>query len=107
MMRLLADQLESGALIDAARGREDTLRPQGHRRIAGLLGEAQALVDPPLAKPEPARLRSDDEEAQRGERVGLAHHERRADRRAVELGDPTALARRIEFLDELGGDLGD
>src|SRR5438874_9836257 len=52
-------------------------------------------------------MRLDNQEPQLGAARAFLHHEYRADRLAVHLGDPAALALRVEVLDEFGGDLGD
>jgi hypothetical protein len=46
------------------------------------------------------------QQAELGDTGTAAHAEHGADRRAVEFGDPAALAARVELADELGTDLG-
>src|SRR5690606_42135276 len=46
----------------------------------------------------------DVDQAQLGDLVALAHDEGGADHLAVLLGDPAALAPRVEVVDEVGGD---
>src|SRR2546429_599898 len=107
MMRLLSDELESGALINAARRGQIALRPQGHGRVACGPREAQAFLDEARAELQSSGARIDDQQPKFRNFVILPHDEHRADALALELGDPAALALRIEVLDELGGDLGD
>src|SRR3954463_148875 len=101
MVRLRCDEPEAGTLVDAARRDQNALRPQSHGRVARGLAEAQALLDQPPAEPAPARLRIENEQAQLGDLVGLAHRKHRADALAVKFGDPAALALCVEILDEL------
>src|SRR2546423_10125854 len=105
-MRLLRNEAESGALIDAARRGQIALRPQGHGRIACGFGEAQAFLDEARAELQSSGARIDDQQAELCDLVVLPHHEYRADARAIELGDPAALALCIAVLDELGADFG-
>src|SRR2546430_5562608 len=100
-MRLLADKLEPGALVDAARRGQNALRPQGHGRIACGFCEAQAFLDQARAELQSSGPRIDDQQAELCDLVVLSDHEGRADALAVELGDPAALAARIEVFDEL------
>ena len=105
-MRLAGDEPKAGALVDVPRRDQDALRPQRHPAIAGRAGEADAFLGQPRADAEPARLGVDDQQPQLGDLVGRAHHEHRADRLAVDLGDPAVLAGGIEILQEGGDDLG-
>src|SRR6185503_16158002 len=83
VMRLLRGELESGALINAARRGQIALRPQGHGRIACSRGEAQALRDEPRAELQSAGARIDDQETELCDLVILSHDEHRADALAV------------------------
>ena len=84
------------------------LRPQPHAAVADLAREADALVDQPRADAEPARLRLDQQQPQLGDASSTAlDQEHAADVLAVALGDPAALALRIEAPHEARHDLGD
>src|SRR6185503_1010684 len=54
-----------------------------------------------------ARLRIDQQQADAGYLVGIAHEEAAADVLAVDLADPAALALRIVLFGEVGDDAGD
>src|SRR6266568_1056733 len=86
VVRLGGRAFESRMRVNAARREQVGLRPQRHGLVARLLRETQALVHQPLADSKAARLRVDDEQAQLGDRIGLLHHEGRADAFAVHLG---------------------
>src|SRR4051812_18506681 len=88
-----------------ARGGELALRPERDPAVAGQPREADAFVDEPRADAEAARGRLDVEHAQFRDGSGLLHQEDRAGNLAISLRDPAALARGVEVLDELGGDL--
>ena len=76
-------------------------------RVAGPAREADALVDEPLADAEPARARLDEQQSQLGHLLRLPDEEHGADDLAVAFGDPAALARRIEVVEEVGDDARD
>src|SRR5947209_7706511 len=104
VMLRLRDLLEPRALIDAARGDQNALRPQRHLAIAPLARAADALLDQRTADAEPARLLLQAEQPQLCDAVAAIDEEDRADPLAVDLGDPAMLARGIEILDELPAD---
>src|SRR5919197_3540709 len=104
VMRLGADEMKPGALVEAPRADEHVVGPQRDAAIAGEPGEAQAFRDKALADAEPARLLLDEQKAQLRHLVARLHEEHRADDLALLLGDPAALALRIEALEELGRD---
>ena len=64
-------------------------------RVAGALGEAQALLDQARADAAPARPRVDEQQAQLGDVVLAAHAQHAARGLAVDLGDPRGLAARV------------
>ena len=103
--RLLADEREPRALVDPAGVRRacrwSTARARGSRRGGR---SAMHSSDEPGAEAEPARPRLDEQQPQLGDGVGLAHAEHAAGRRAVDLGDPDRLARRVRRLGEVGDD---
>src|SRR5262249_52016285 len=107
MMGLLGGEAKSRRFVDAPRGDQDVVGPQAHALVARLLGEAQALLHQAPADPETARSGLDQQQTQLRHLVALAYHEHRAQDLALALGDPAALALRIEALQELGHDLGD
>lgn len=43
-MRLAVDQLETGGLVDLARGREDVVRPKLHAPVADRAGMSDAFL---------------------------------------------------------------
>ena len=106
-MGVLAREPKTRMLVDPARRVEPALRPQGDPPIACLACESDALGDEPPPDAEPARTGLDQQQTQLGDALGLADEKHRADDLAVGLGDPAALARRIELAQEIGGDLGD
>src|SRR6266513_2253799 len=95
-MALGLHRREAGPLVDAPR--RDELA------IARGPGERDALVDEPLSDPVPARAGFDEQQPELRDGVALPDAEDRADPLAVELGDPAALALRVEVLDELRDD---
>src|ERR1700754_1960906 len=106
MVRLFRDELEACAPVDVARGDEDALRPQHDLAVALLTGEADALLRQRAADAEPPGFPVHQEQANLGHLVRTPDQEDRADRLAVDLGDPAMLACRIERFDELRADLG-
>src|SRR5216683_7648923 len=85
-------------------GDQHIVGPQRDLAIAPLAGEADALGDEPAADPEPARPGLDIEQAQFGDLLALLDEQHRTGDRTLALGDPAALARGVEILDEPGGD---
>src|SRR5439155_19126116 len=77
------------------------------RSVAGLGGEADALIDEPLADAQPARRWFHEQEPQLRDSRGLANQKDGPDDLAIFFGDPAALALRIIVLEEFGNDLGD
>src|SRR5688500_15880460 len=104
--RLAVDQPETSLLVDVAGRDKDVHRPERDLRVTCLAGEPDALIDQPLAKPQPARFRLDQRQPQLGDRPGSGDEKDTANRPAVPLGDPATLARRVEPLDNAGDDLG-
>src|SRR3954464_923374 len=107
MVGSLVRELEAGGLVDAAGGGEVALGPEGDGVIAGLAGEAYALLDPTPADAQSTGRGLDEEEAQLGYAFPLrmGDQEDGADVLALPLGDPTALAAGIMVADEPGDDL--
>src|SRR3954463_16356702 len=64
VVRLGGDELEAGALVEAARGDEDVIGPQRHPRVARAAREAQALVDQARPDAHAAGARIDEQQAQ-------------------------------------------
>src|SRR3954471_10137802 len=106
VVRLICGELEARAAIDATCGGEAALCPQSDLAVTLLAGEADALLGQGAADAKPARCLLDQKQPQLGDVVRAPDQDDRADRLAVDLGDPAMLARRIEGLDELGSDLG-
>ena len=96
VMRFFADALKSGALINFARGDQDALGPQRDLAVAALARKADAFAHQSLAKPLAAPARIDQQQPQFCNLVGLPDQKHRADRLAVDLGDPAMFARVIE-----------
>src|SRR5215468_1938716 len=106
LVRLAGDELEAGALVDAARSDQYAGGPQRHLVVAGVAGKAYGLVDQPRADANPARLALHQQQPQPCHLVAVLDDEHRADVFAVALGDPAALALGIEIAHEGGDDLG-
>src|SRR5436190_24332821 len=100
VVRLLIDQPKASLLVDAARGHEDALRPQRHRRVADFACGADAFVHQRLADAKPARLRLDQQQAQFADALAGIDERDAANRLAADLRDPAAFALGIEILDE-------
>src|SRR5437016_7513375 len=103
---LLSHPPETALLVDRARRGEIRLRPEHELAVALGARKGDAFFDQPPAEPAAARRGLDDQQAQLGGRSRLLDDEHRADALAAALGDPAALARRIEVLDEPGDDPG-
>src|ERR1700748_1003783 len=100
-MRRFADEPEARRLIDAARGRQDVVGPQGEAAVAEFACASDACLDQPAAEASPAGAWLDVEQTEFRDRGVVAlHKENRADDCAPPFGDPAALARRIKFGDE-------
>src|SRR5262249_42179017 len=82
------------------------VRPERDLAIAHTARERRALAHEASAQPLAARRRLDVEHAELGDSFALRmlHQEDRADDLALLLRDPTALASRIEALEEVGHD---
>ena len=74
-------------------------------RVAGMAGEAQAFLHEPPADAEAAGGGLDQQQAELGDLVALAHHHHRAQDLPLALGDPAALAPGVEVAQEFGRDL--
>jgi two-component system cell cycle response regulator len=101
------DQLEAGALVEPARRVQDVVGPQRDARVAGALGEAQALLDQARADAAAPRARVDEQQAQLRDVLLAAHAQHAAGGLAVDLGDPRGLAARVVVARVLGHDLRD
>src|SRR5438105_11370688 len=106
-MRLGSDTAKTRRLVDVPRGDQDALGPQRDFPVAVLPGESEGFADQPRADAEPTRRRFDQQQPQFGDVLALPDEEHRADRLAFALGDPAALAARLEFGDEPGCDFSD
>jgi hypothetical protein len=104
VVRRELDELEAGALVQAARLVQDVVGPQRDPAVAGALGEAQALLDQARADAAASGSGLDEQQAQLGDVVLAAHAQNAADRRAVDLGDPRSLAAGVALLDVVGHD---
>ena len=101
MMRLFADEAEPRRLIDAARGDQDVVGPQGELAVAELSRASDAGGDQPAPDASAAGAWLDIEQPEFRDRGIVAlHQENRAEDRAAALGDPGVLAGGIEFGDE-------
>src|SRR5581483_7072080 len=98
------DAREAARSVDPARGGQLTVRPEGDLAVPGLAREPDALVDEAATDAEAARALVDDQEAELGSRGRFLDEAHRPDVLAVHLGNPAALARRVEALEEIGGD---
>src|SRR5690606_41631950 len=87
---------------------QDVVGPERDAGIARRAGEGDAFRDEPPAEAEAPRRRLDEEQPQLRHLVGLAHETDGAEPDAVVLGDPEALARRVEIFgdraDQHGGE---
>src|SRR5450631_1546622 len=104
-VRLGGDLDETGILVDLAGGDQDALGPQRDFAIAAGLRESDAFGDQPFAQSTAATGRIDQQQPQLGDIVGVLDEKYRADRGAIEVGDPAAFPRRIERGEEFGRDL--
>src|SRR5262249_33678342 len=93
---LLVDEAEPSALLDRAGGVKDVVGPEDDLAAAGAAGEGDAFLDEALADAEAARLGIDDQEPKLRHRRRFPHQKDRAHVLPVLLGDPAALALRIE-----------
>src|SRR5260370_12808072 len=93
-------------LVKVAGGGEFALRPEHNFLVAGGAGKADALGDQTLADSQAAGRGLDQQQAKFGDRSGFLHQENGSDVLAVFLGNPAALAGRVEILNELGNDVG-
>src|SRR3954470_22578578 len=106
-MRFAPHQLEAGLSIDGARGSEVGVRPQHHLSITARPGEGDALLDQPPAEARSPRARLKQEQPQFRDFLLVFDEKHATDTLAVHFRDPAALARRVEFLQEVLDDLGD
>src|SRR5258706_4745016 len=106
-VRLLLDEAEADALVNAASGDQDVVRPQDDRGVAAVAREADAFLDKAAPHAEPARFGLDVQHSKLGRGLVLPDDEHGADDLAIDLGDPTALAGSVELRDELCHDLRD
>src|SRR5262245_63430650 len=73
VVRLVLDELEAHALVDAAGGGEHPLGPERDLAVARLACKAQSFLDQAGADAEAARLGLDQEEAQPRDLVRVPH----------------------------------
>src|SRR3984957_14172938 len=100
-MRLFADEAEPNSLIDAARGDQNVVGPQGELAVAKLARPSDACGDQFAPDASPAGAWLDIEQPEfRDPRIVAFHEKNRAHDRAGALGDPTVFAGRVEFGDE-------
>jgi hypothetical protein len=88
VVRRFAHEREAGLLVEMMRGDEGFLGPERYGAALRFSGEAQALGDERLAYAATLRPARDEEKAQLCDRGGPPHQCDRADRLAVDLGDP-------------------
>src|SRR4051812_18297568 len=93
---LFSDQYEAGVLIDLAGGEQDALGPERDLAIAAGAREGDAFGDEALAEAVSASSGVDDEQPDFRDVVAMPHQEHRADRLAVDVGDPAAFPRGVE-----------
>src|ERR1700690_1137805 len=106
-VRLAGDKHESGLLINLAPGDQNALGPQRDRAIAAGPRKGDALSDQPFAQSMSAPGRVDQQQSQFGDLVAVSHEKYRADRDAIEFGDPAALPRSVEGAEKFRGDFRD
>src|SRR5580704_16722426 len=100
-MRLFADEAEPRRLIDAARGDQNVVGPQGKLAVAELARASDARVHQLAPDASAAGAWLDIEQPEfRDPRIVAFHEKNRAHDRAGALGDPTVFAGRVEFGDE-------
>src|SRR5439155_2499437 len=104
---LFARGLEARALVDMARSIEAGVGPQHDLAVAGRTCERDAFIDEMAADPQTARRRFHAQQAQLRDSRRTPNEKNRTNVVTVALGDPAALALRIEVLEELRGDLRD
>src|SRR6516225_811593 len=104
-MRLFANQVEPGSLINATRGDQYIVCPQRNRAIAGSAGETDTFINEPATNTQPSGSRLDIEQAQLGDLFAVLDQQHRADDCAVTLGNPTTLSPAVEIFDEGRSDL--
>src|SRR5271156_6865647 len=98
MVRGLADQAEALRLIDAARGEQNVVVPQGKLTIAELPRASDARVHQFAPDASPAGAWLDIEQPEfRDPRIVAFHQENRANGRAAALGDPAVFAGCVKF----------
>src|ERR1700691_5033120 len=107
VMRLLADQLKGGLLINLAGRSQFALRPQHHRFISRLAGKANALGHKPFADAHPSCRRLYQQQAQLSHLLRFLNEKNRADDLSAALRHPAVLARRIVVRHKLRNNLGD
>ena len=108
VVRFFGDELEAGLLIDMVRGMENALRPERHSFVTAGAGEGDALCHQRFSKTKTTRSRFNKKHAQLGNAFAFRMTDKKdaAETLAIALGDPAALAPRIEVSDEVGGDAG-
>src|SRR5712692_1033076 len=106
-VRLRPQPFEARFAVDGARCGEMGVRPKHHLAIALPARERDALVNQPPAEARAPRLRLDEEQAELRHGSALLDDEHRAEPLTVTLGDPAALALRVEVVEEGLDDLSD
>src|SRR5882757_9139029 len=106
-------QPEAGLLVDAMRGGENALRPEGDLAVAGFAGEADTRRHQRVAEAYPTCRRLDQQKPQLRNALALRvlHQEDMAEALVIvlkapafALRDPAALACGIEMVNEIGDD---
>src|SRR5690606_688040 len=83
--------LETGLLVETARGLELALGPQRDLAVAAAAGKPDTLVDEPRTNALAARRGLDQQQAQLGNGVGFPDQENRTDDLPIHLRNPAAL----------------
>src|SRR5260370_4301711 len=104
VMRLLAHEMKTGGLVNAAPRAQHVVCPQCTLAIPRRAGKADTLPDEPASDAKPASLWLDIKQSQFGDFFAVPDEEYRADDFAITLGNPAALPPGIEILDKTRGD---
>src|SRR5215212_6681943 len=106
MMLLFTNPAETCALVDAPRGDEDALCPEGDRLVAGRPCMVNALRGQSAPDPEPARFLFDEQQTQFRDLVGRLDQENGPDWFSIDLCDPAAFAQRVVRAEKLRTNFG-
>src|SRR5260370_13355773 len=104
VMRLLAHEMKTGGLVNAARRDQHVVCPQCKLAIPRPAGKADTVADEPASDAKPASLWLDIKQSQFGDFFAVPDEEYRADDFAIALSNPPALPPGIEILDKTRGD---